>query len=57
MTPEEFEDALDAAAEGRIITDLGATDDLLDALDVIAAEGLTPAREAAARQAFAEATA
>lgn len=55
MTPEEFEDALVAASEGRIVTDLGATDALLDALDAIGAYGMTPAREAAARRAFTQA--
>lgn len=57
MTPEEFEDALDAAADGRIVTDLGATDELLDVLEAIGRDGMTPELEAAARQAFAKATA
>ena len=40
---------------GRIVTDLGATDAILDALDAIGRHGMTPDREAAARRAFAEA--
>ena len=56
MTPEELDDALDTAAEGRIVPDLGATAELRDVLEAIGREGRTPELEAAARRAFAEAT-
>lgn len=54
MAPEELEAALAAAADGRIVTDLGGGDALAEVLEAIARDGMTPEREAAARRAFAE---
>ena len=52
MTVEEFEDALEQASRGVIMTDLGANEQLNEILDTIVFEGWTAEREAQARAAF-----
>ena len=55
MDRDDFERALANAADGLIVTDQGADDRLLEALDAIAADAPNPRPELikAARDAFA----